>query len=119
MPNVQQNEDISDDVLDPREDLIEEFKDQIRFRQRTAQRYPDDFRSAKAIELFTKLIESVPHVADVLILEFDQLNDDLPDDEYHDAFMRSVGFRYTPSPVTAEQFIKDFVKGYKSGNWKK
>jgi hypothetical protein len=119
MPNIQQNEVISDDsdVLDPKSDLIEEFRQQIRFRQRILNRYPDDLRNTKAIELFSKLIESVPQVSDVLLLEFDQALDDMPSDDFKDAFCRSVGFKYTPSPVTAETFIRDFIQGY--GDWKK
>ena len=30
-----------------------------------------------------------------------------------------MAFRYEPEPPTAERFIRDFIEGYKFGNWKK
>jgi hypothetical protein len=107
------------DILSPREDLVEDFRQQIQWRQKKASQYPDDDRNRKAIEIFEKLAATVADVDDVLILQYDQLLDDLPDDEYHDFRMRRVGFSYEPNPISATQFLLDFCAGYKSGDWKK
>ena len=108
--------DDDDDVLSPKEDLVEDFKQQIRWRQKKVEQYPDDSRNQRAIEIFTKLAESVAAVADVLVLQYDQLNDAMPNDEYHDLRMRRVGFSYEPNPITATQWIRDYIERYKSDN---
>jgi hypothetical protein len=89
------------------ESLRDLFEEQASWRRAVAVDYPADERNLLAAEIFDQLAATADKVPDELLTAFDELFDDLPDQECLLEMLRAIGFR--SAPATAEEFVRDFI----------